>query len=331
MKRYLWTAVAVLFVNANASENPFALKENLLKIDNDQEMLLLELRKIAEAREDAELEADDDEMDAELEKEANAKEAPSRKGSTEGKASEIDSALDAEDNEMDAELAKEANAEANAKVAPGTQEYSEEQAALVNSIDDIVGDNDKGESKELVATTKVTEDMTQKEEALSNEAEKSAKLQAAEKAKREFEAALKVSQEKEAAAKAKLAEDARETERREVAAYEKQRAEKLAKQAEADAKKKAEQAADIDVEAEKKAAKEMADTGYKDAVKEMGGSETIVTSKSTVEKTEMVEEKSVGKAAVADGDIDPEAEKAAAKDAADAAYLEAIREMDQED
>ena len=90
---------------------------------------------------------------------------------------------------------------------------------------------------------------------------------------------------------------------------------------------KEEHASDIDVEAEKKAAKETADTGYKDAVKEMGGSEKVVT----VDKTEMTEEKSVENIAVADGDIDMEAEKIASKEAADAAYLEAIREMDQED
>jgi len=353
MKRYLWTAVAVLFVNANASENPFALKENLLKIDSEQEMLLSELSKIAEGREDAELEADDDNMDAELEKEANAKEAPARKKKAEGKAPVgVDVELDAEDAEMDAELVEEAKKHGLPlveleKEAPVKNEDSEEQNKLTNAIDEIVGDYDKDEGKQLAAALEGLEDNTQKEEPVStaivDEARKRAMADSAAKAKKDFEAALKIAQEKEAQEKVKLAENARETERLEVAAYEKQRAEKLSKQAEADAKVaetakmlKEEQVSDIDVEAEKKAAKETADTGYKDAVKEMGGSEKIVTSKPVVEKTEMVEdekaeEKSVEKVAVADGDIDPEAEKIAAKDAAEAAYLEAIKEMDQED
>ena len=79
MKRYLWTAVAVLVVNANASENPFALQENLLQINNEQDELLSELSRLAEEREDAELDAEDAEIDAELEKEANVKEAPMKK------------------------------------------------------------------------------------------------------------------------------------------------------------------------------------------------------------------------------------------------------------
>jgi len=320
MKRYLWTAVAVLFVNASASENPFALKENLLKIDRDQERLLSEFSKIAEAREDAELEADDDDIDAELEKEANAKEAPARKEKAEGKASvAVDAELDAEDAEMDAELVEEAKKHG---LPLAELEKEEGQADLANSIDEIVGDDDKDEGKQLAA-------------AIVDEAEKRA---SSEKAKKDFEAALKIAQEKEAqekadqekAEQAQAQKEARKIERREVAAYEKQRAEKLAKQAGSD-ELEAEQGAGIDLEAEQKAAKEAADAGYKSAVKEMGGSENIVTSKPTVEKTEMAEEKSVEKAAVTDGDIDVEAEKIASKEAADAAYLEAVREMDKED
>ncbi len=337
MKRYLWTAVAVLFVNASASENPFALKENLLKIDRDQERLLSEFSKIAEAREDAELEADDDDIDAELEKEANAKEAPARKEKAEGKASvAVDAELDAEDAEMDAELVEEAKKHG---LPLAELEKEEGQADLANSIDEIVGDYDKDEGKQSTAALEGIEDNTQKEEPVStaivDEAEKRA---SSEKAKKDFEAALKIAQEKEAQEKAdqekveqaQAQKEARKIERREVAAYEKQRAEKLAKQTESD-ELEAEQGAGIDLEAEQKAAKEAADAGYKSAVKEMGGSENIVTSKPTVEKTEMAEEKSVEKAAVTDGDIDVEAEKIASKEAADAAYLEAVREMDKED
>ena len=50
MKQFLLVGVAVLFMSANASENPFDLKENFGKIDGDQEVLLSELRKLAESK-----------------------------------------------------------------------------------------------------------------------------------------------------------------------------------------------------------------------------------------------------------------------------------------
>lgn len=50
MKQFLLVGIAVLFVGANASENPFDLKENFGKIDSDQEVLLSELRKLAESK-----------------------------------------------------------------------------------------------------------------------------------------------------------------------------------------------------------------------------------------------------------------------------------------
>ena len=51
MKQYLWAGIAVLVVSASASDNPFDLKENFGKIDQDQETLLSDLRKMAEAKE----------------------------------------------------------------------------------------------------------------------------------------------------------------------------------------------------------------------------------------------------------------------------------------
>lgn len=51
MKQYLWAGVAVLFIAANASDNPFDLKENFSKLDQDQETLILELQKQADIKE----------------------------------------------------------------------------------------------------------------------------------------------------------------------------------------------------------------------------------------------------------------------------------------
>jgi fused signal recognition particle receptor len=291
MKRYLWTAVAVLFVNANASENPFALKENLLKIDNDQEILLLELSKIAEARENAELEADDDNMDAELAKEANAKEAPARIKKAKGQLSVgIDVALDAEDAELDAELAEEAIkhglplAELEKEASAGNED-SEEQNKLTNAIDEIVGDDDKIEGLNLAGDDEKKLAQKAEESALKLAQEKEAE----EKADREKQEQLEAT--RLAEEKALKEANARETERLEVAAYEKERAEKIARKAQEDAIKKS-----AELEAEQK------------LVAENMRKEARVT-----------------------GDIDLVAEKEAAKEAADNAYLDAVREMDQED
>jgi hypothetical protein len=54
MMRYLWVAVAVAFVGANASDNPFDLNVNLKKIDQDQDALLSELRVMAQKKEEKE-------------------------------------------------------------------------------------------------------------------------------------------------------------------------------------------------------------------------------------------------------------------------------------
>ena len=54
MKQYVWIAVIFLFTGAQASENPFDLGENLKKIDQDQDILLLELKKMSQKKEEQE-------------------------------------------------------------------------------------------------------------------------------------------------------------------------------------------------------------------------------------------------------------------------------------
>ena len=65
MKQYLLAGVAVLFVSAHASDNPFELKENFGRLDQDQKMLLGDLKKIAEAQELAEEQALDEGVEEE--------------------------------------------------------------------------------------------------------------------------------------------------------------------------------------------------------------------------------------------------------------------------
>lgn len=63
MKQYLLAGVAVLLVSAHASDNPFDLKENFGKLDQDQAMLLGDLKKIAEAQELAKEQALEDDVE----------------------------------------------------------------------------------------------------------------------------------------------------------------------------------------------------------------------------------------------------------------------------
>ena len=51
MKQYVWIAIMLIFVDANATDNPFDLNTNLKKVDQDQDELLFELKAIAEVKE----------------------------------------------------------------------------------------------------------------------------------------------------------------------------------------------------------------------------------------------------------------------------------------
>jgi len=52
MKKYLWTVIIMIAssINIHAEENPFALNENLQKIDRDQELLLSTFKEIEERK-----------------------------------------------------------------------------------------------------------------------------------------------------------------------------------------------------------------------------------------------------------------------------------------
>jgi len=67
MKQYLWTGIMVLLMSANASENPFELKENFGKLDNDEASILGQLKKVAERQELAEDATLDDALEDEEE------------------------------------------------------------------------------------------------------------------------------------------------------------------------------------------------------------------------------------------------------------------------
>jgi len=81
MKRYILAVMVLGLIGVNASSNPFDLRTNLQKIDKDQDILLLELKKMAQKKEALELleESKDDEVENEnLAKETTSAEPEKR-------------------------------------------------------------------------------------------------------------------------------------------------------------------------------------------------------------------------------------------------------------
>lgn len=230
-------------------------------------------------------------------------------------------------------------------------EVAEEKEAAVE--EDVVVEEANGSEagKTEAADQEAMDEAAKKKEAEKLEEEK--KAEAAE-AKKEKEALLAEIAAKEEALKQAKAQA--EQEKREVEAYEKKRAEKLAKEAEEKAElkriaaearaaekalaekeaaaKKAEtvtKTADIDLDAEKRAARDAADRKYWEAVQAMRKAEAGVLAVQTRAGETVVTQKETPVKKIEATDIDLDAEKRAAKEAADKEYLEAVQEMDEDE
>ncbi|PHS40046.1 MAG: hypothetical protein COB07_04825 [Sulfurovum sp.] len=262
MKRYLLVGIAVLFVGANASENPFALKENLAKIDQEQEVLLGELRRLAEEKE----------LEDEVEEET----------ATPKEASDLTAAP------------KPPAAESEAEVAASID-------VMVTELDTVVSD-EKGKPEEVVVEKKMLYGVEVQEKPSSDERaadirekalEEARGQEAAQKAKEEQERVAKEQRETERREveayekkrAEKLAKVAEEKAAAEKVAIEKAAADKLAAENTAMENTSVEKIAlepvaateeaggtayaDINVTREANEAKEAADLAYSQAVEEM--------------------------------------------------------------
>ena len=226
MKQFLLVGIAVLFVSANASENPFDLKENFGKIDSNQEVLLSELRKLAELKELAQ----EKEATAEVKRVVPpvAREEPSP-------------VLSEVVEEAEAQTPKTVEAPAiptppmeEETISQSTDAVMDEEAVANEGFEEIrhkVTESEKKKS-EVQETAKLE---TEKQEA----ADEKVKIQQVEDARIEEENKILAASIKEKEAeivKVKVKVKAqREAEKLEVEAYEKERAEKLANQAEENA------------------------------------------------------------------------------------------------
>ena len=321
MKKYLWAVMAVLFMSANAS--------GFRDIDISTHSFLSDLR-AASGSDDEFADEEEDEIDAPeaaVEEEAVEEEDVvveesnvSEAGKTETAAQQ---AMDEAKKKEEAEKLEEAQKEKEALLA----EIAAKEEALKKAKAQAEQEKREVEAYEKKRAEKIAKEAQEKAE-LNNIV---AKAKAAEKALAEKEAAAKKAEtvakstEIDPDAEKKAAKDAADKQYWEaVQEIRKSESEIIAVEkisTEKETPEKKSEIADIDLDAEKIAAKEAADKKYLEAIQEMrkGGSERLVVETRTVEKV------SAKKAEITDIDLD--AEKKAAKEAADKAYLEAVHEM----
>lgn len=316
MKQFLLAGIAVLFVSANASENPFDLKENFGKIDSDQEVLLSELRKLAELKELAE----EKEEVAEPERVVPV-EVPLPPVEKE----EASPALD----DVVAEVEIQTNEVAEAQVLPTLPMVEE---GTPPSADAVIAEEEVDNARFEKIRQNVMESEKKKFEAQENLTQEAvheeAQAQQIEDTRVEEENKVLAANIKEKEAEIEKVKAQREAERLEVEAYEKERAEKLAQKSETEALEKeklAQQEARERRLAKKEAIKQQE---IEDAAKAM---ETAKRVESVENKVVVQEEVIAKKEATPAVDINITREEAEAKTAADLAYAEAVIEMDMED
>jgi len=232
MKKLLTTLTLTTLVtlNVSASQNPFDLNENLKKIDQDQNTLLDELKKLAQQREAAEdesidSEGDDEEIDAVVSDETNVKEQVQEKEQT----STMPKAPQSEQPSPGAGSAEESGVKGPDRIQEIRKRMMEQEALRAKET---------AKKEEAVAKPK-GEEARVKAEALKakQQAEAAAKKAADAKAAEEQAKRERLAKEKAAQEAAKRAQEKREVEAYEAARRAKKEAE--AKAAAIEAAKKA--------------------------------------------------------------------------------------------
>ena len=250
MKKYLLMAL-LASLSIQAEDNPFALKENLQKIDKDQDVLLSALKEISddqEAKEDAVLD----------EQEVN--EAPVAEVNTEEPQVQEEIVMDKEQSEVSPDNVDIVSAKLMDKE---TEKSGAQKKQAIKNEADTKAEEMAQQKKEEARLAKI------KEQQAKIEAQREQELAQEREAQVQKEKAL-VQKEKEEAQK-------REQERLEVEAYEKKRAVKKemdAKVIETEVKTQGNTMddnaiADINITREQMIAKKEADKAYLEAVAEM--------------------------------------------------------------
>jgi len=293
MKQYLWAGIAVLLVSAYASDNPFDLKENFGKLDREQEVLLSELKRLAELKELAE---------------ERAAEEPTIEDVIEKK-EVVEPTLVIEENEN--------------KIVESLDAVIEEEPATSENRLNTIRQNALDASKEAFDTKVVSSDNVQASEAEKEAQERQALLTAVKQREAELQQIR--------AEELRQIEVRKDVERREVEAYEKQRAEKLArkkveetealeKEALAQNAAKSKESVQEEVKKKQEIEKVTVEKSQKQEVQKQ------IPKKKEVTKAKQSEEDK--KTSIVD--INITREKQEAKVAADRAYEDAVKEMKEE-
>ena len=293
MKQYLWAGVALLVVGAHASDNPFELKENFSKLDQDQSVLLDELKKLAELKELAEEAALDEEpIDKIVQSIQEEAVAPLEKENENKVIESLDEVIEEPDTSAEHRL----NAMREKALAASKKAFEAKVSNMEVPKPEVEDGENGAEEKQIL---------------LDVVKEKEVELQ---KAKPEESQALNAKE---------------EAEKREVEAYEKQRAEKLA-QAKSEAEAlEAEALAQKEARAKRLAKKEtQKKQAEADAAAEKIAKEKAKTEKEHLQVTKTYKEDAK---AINSVDINVTREKEEAKISADKAYEDAVKEMSQED
>jgi hypothetical protein len=240
MKRYVWMAALLAATGASASENPFELKENFQKIEQEQDTLLKGLKVIAQKQEALEEEADDADIDADID-------------------AEDETSSDTEQNSASAgdEQGEEETIKANKPVP----------SPVITEEKVVAGKKPSSETKAVPEVVKI--DKIKAEQTAANKAKAEAEAKAhkeamkqavAAKAEQERIAKEKAEAEKKAAQEAELARLQAEKARLESEAKEK---------AQAGKKKEVVSGVDINITKEELEAKRKADAALLEAIKEV--------------------------------------------------------------
>jgi len=233
MKKYLLIAL-LTSLSIQAEDNPFALKENLQKIDKDQDVLLSALKEMSDNQEAKEEVLDAQEANENVVTDPNTKEV-----------SQIEEVSTEED--MSAVSTKSVDIVREKLMAQEAQKAVEQKQEVIK--------NDVDAKTEAIVQQKKEEERRQKIK------EEQAKIEA----QREQELAAK----KEAQIQQEKARAQKEKERLEVEAYEKKRAAKKELEAKEMNIPTDEAIADINITREQMLSKKEADKAYLEAVAEM--------------------------------------------------------------
>ena len=146
MRQYIWTAIIVVTVGVNASDNPFELNENFKAIEQEQDSLLKELKAISEAQEALE-DAEDDAEDEAAAEERATPEKPVKQVTHE--ATKVSTPAEKTSEVVEIDKMKEAQAQRDAAEAKALAQKAEQERAALKKLEEERAARKRAQEAEL--------------------------------------------------------------------------------------------------------------------------------------------------------------------------------------